>query len=241
MSCELVLPTPAMAKKASGPQFSDQSEPRMQPRRSHHNGAPGMCRGLNSQLRTSRRTRTRTRTRKGGGTQIRNSQFAIRNGWVGDPESGPEMQRQFSATAAGSSEQRQSPRIAAAHHRCCHLPRTPVAVPVPVAAAGRLPPSHSDLHVGARHRRRCVDLVLRLDFDGAWHRPARSVPARERHARSTRLPRPGRGAGTFDFRLWTFDSLGRHARPSRRPRSGWVEESAICNLESEIRWVGGTA
>ncbi len=31
-------------------------------------------------------------------------------------------------------------------------------------------PSPSDLHVGARHRRRCVDLVLRFDFDGAWHR-----------------------------------------------------------------------
>jgi len=26
-------------------------------------------------------------------------------------------------------------------------------------------------HGGARHRRRCCDLVLRFDFDGAWHRP----------------------------------------------------------------------
>ena len=58
-------------------------------------------------------------------------------------------------------------------------------------------------HVGARHRRRCIDLVLRCDFDGAWHRPGRSQRARGWHARQTRPYAPGGGGG--DFQLSTFN------------------------------------
>ena len=84
-------------------------------------------------------------------------------------------------------------------------------------------PSHSDLHVGARHRRRCVDLVLRCDFDGAWHRPARSQWARGRHARQTRPlshREGGRKPSTFGSTGKAWGWLSPSPSPHPYPDSG---------------------
>ncbi len=58
--------------------------------------------------------------------------------------------------------------------------------PISQPRSPREPPSYSDLHVGARHRRRCIDLVLRCEFDGAWHR----VSAFSERVRTARPPIP---------------------------------------------------
>ncbi len=80
-------------------------------------------------------------------------------------------------------------------------------------------------HVGARHRRRCVDLVLRFDFDGAWHRPARSQWAWSRHARSSRpfmIREGGWERSTFNVQRSTLvNRTPAHRAP---PRPGWVED-----------------
>ena len=69
--------------------------------------------------------------------------------------------------------------------------------PQPLPPAGCHPRIRAP-HVGARHRRRCCDLVLRFDFDGAWHRPARSQCARGRRTRLSRPHAPGwRGSWIF--------------------------------------------
>ena len=75
-----------------------------------------------------RRLRLRLRTR----TRIQAAAAAF-----SDSGSGRERRSATAIRGSGSDRRLELPRVAAAHHRCCHLPRTPVAVPVPAAAAGR--------------------------------------------------------------------------------------------------------
>ena len=53
-------------------------------------------------------------------------------------------------------------------------------------------------------------------FDFGLSTPLDGTPA------SRALLAVGGRVGTFNFRLWTFNSLGRHARQSRRSRPGWA-------------------
>ncbi len=61
-------------------------------------------------------------------------------------------------------------------------------------------------HGGARHRRRCCDLVLRCDFDGAWHR-GNAFGVRSEVARPPIAPNTGPGGwgnvqrSTFNVQL----------------------------------------
>ncbi len=93
-------------------------------------------------------------------------------------------------------------------------------------------------NVGARHRRRCVDLVLRLDFDGAWHRPARSGRAQRRHARPSRPFTTRMGGG--ELSTFNFQREGvRNGTPGHRAHlvlGGWGTfdlRSSIFVLRSE--------
>ncbi len=95
------------------------------------------------------------------------------------------------------------PRAANTNPNCeLRIDRRPRPQPLPAAGCH---PSHSDLHVGARHRRRCVDLVLRFDFDGAGHRPARILSMRSRTPARPPIapfqdPRVGGGSWFFVLR-----------------------------------------
>ncbi len=101
------------------------------------------------------------------------------------------------------------PRAANTNPNCeLRIDRRPRPQPLPAAGCH---PSHSDLHVGARHRRRCVDLVLRFDFDGAWHRPARIRCAPGRHARPSRPFKIRVGGGSLFFVL-RFDPARARSR-----------------------------
>ena len=122
----------------------------------------------------------------------------------------PGFRRQRQGTAISGSDRRLGlPRIAAAHHRCCHLPRTPVAVPVPAAADCRLPPSHS----GTAWRCQAPPQMLRSRAPIRFRRclaPARAIAMRQR----------------------------RHARPSQPltiREGGRNLQSVICNPQFEIR------
>ncbi len=103
----------------------------------------------------------------------------------------------------------------------------------------RLGIASSDSHVGARHRRRCVDLVLRLDFDGAWHRPARSLrctdfdapisPSRSPRARLSEVPGiPIRQRRPSDSSRWGESACLASSRGARR-RTGAQRRTPIAD------------
>ena len=90
-------------------------------------------------------------------------------------------------------------------------------------------------HVGARHRRRCVDLVLRSDFDGAWHRVSAfgSIRRTQRADSPCALPEVAPldivGTSRDEYASTLVPNNVKDGTPARRapraPRApgGWVE------------------
>ncbi len=102
--------------------------------------------------------------------------------------------------------------VTSRHQRVAVWPLIPLAGSKTAAA-----PGHG--HYRCRCRCRCRRQVAR------HARPSRPFTTRE----------GGWKRSTFNFQLSTSRCLEWHARLSRPPRSGWAEESAICNLQSAIR------
>ncbi len=83
--------------------------------------------------------------------------------------------------------------------------------------------------VGARHRHKCIDLVLRFDFGGGWHRPTRTlrIAAFEAPISRPRSPRepPLTLSGPLTFPVFSAENPEsvRNGTPDQRAPPSRVE------------------